>query len=184
MDPSLAVELLREYPLLLAAVALTARIARAWQTQLTWGEYRTFHRFKRGVFPIVDRVAGGAILWVSEKGGRDDPEFERTVRGTVREVVRDLQRAGASLHLLNSLKRRPEDFADGDTTGDPLTAAHAVWAVDETGDQVEGYLFENDDGTVDLYAHTETSIDDPLGHLTDPQTDGDAYDVLPEKEAA
>lgn len=171
MLQSVAVELLRDSPELLVVVAVLARIARAYQTQLTWPEYRAIHRFKRGVFPLVDRVAGGAILWVSDKGGRDDAEYLRTVAGGVREVVAGLQRAGASLHLLNSLKRRPA------THGDPLSAAHVVWTIDD--EQVEAYLFRNTDGTVDVYAHTEASVDDPLEHLTGGQTDGDAHDVVP-----
>lgn len=186
-DPTIAVELLREYPHLLVAVAIVARVARAWQAQLTWTEYRMIHRFKRGVFPLAERIPTidvpvlgriGPDSWllVSQKGGRDDAEYETTVRGSVREVVASLQDAGASLHLLNSLKRRP------DTHGDPLSAAHVVWTIRETGDQVEGYAFDNDDGTVDLYAHTESSTDDPLRHLTGEQTDGDDYDVLPEIE--
>jgi len=185
MDPSLAVELLREYPQLLAVVAIVAETARIYQSRLTWSEFVPIHRFKRGVFPVVDRYAGDAILWVSAKGGRDDAEYEQTAVGTVRDTVRVLRDAGASLHVLSSLKRRPADFADGDPTGDTLTSAHVVWTIGE--DQVEGYLFRNHNGTVDIYCHTEASVDDPLAHLTGGQTDGDAYGVLPvvgEKESA
>lgn len=188
MDPSLAVELLREYPQLVAVVAIVARVARAWQASLTWPEYVVVHRFKRGVFPVVDRLAGtrlpvvgvripGPVLLVSDKGGRDDAEYDRTAEGTVREVAADLRAAGASLHLLNSLKRRPADFAD-DATGDTLSGAHVVWTIDETNEQLEVYIFENDDMTVDIYAHSETSVDDPLGHLTDEQIDGDEFGIL------
>jgi hypothetical protein len=174
------VDVLTEYPAVAVALAIALRLARAYQTQLTWPEYRTAHRFKRGLFPLVARLptVGTALPWVSDKGGRDDAEYLRTIDGSVRGVVTDLQAAGASLHLLNSLKRRP------DTHGDPFTAAHVVWTVAGTTEQVEGYLFRNDDGTVDLYAHGETSVDDPLGHLTDPQTDGDAHGVVPEKESS
>jgi hypothetical protein len=130
------------------------------------------HRFKRGVLPVLARlpVVGPAVLWISEKGGRDDAEYVTTIDASVRAVVADLRRGGASLHLINSLKRRPAGH------GDRLTAAHVVWTIDD--EQVESFLFRNTDGTVDLYAHTETSTDDPLGHLTDPQTDGDAYGVV------
>jgi hypothetical protein len=121
---------------------------------------------------------GNAVLLVSRKGGRDDAEYVTTVGGSVREVVKDLQAAGASLHLINSIKRRP------DTHGDPLTAAHVVWTIPGEGDQVEGYIFRNDDGTIDLYAHTEASTDNPLAHLTGTQTDGDAHGVVPELASA
>jgi len=174
MDPTTVVELLTEHPQLVVVVAILARLGRAWQSSLSWPEYRAVHRFKRGVFPLVSRIAGNRILLVSDKGGRDDAEYQATVDASVRDTVASLRGAGASLHLINSLKRRP------DTHGDPLTAAHVVWFVDETGEQVEAYLFRNSDGTTDVYVHTETAVDDPLGHLTDAQTDGDAHGVLPE----
>ena len=180
MSATIAVDLLREYPWLVVVVGIVARLARAWQSQLSWPEYRAAMRVKRGLFPLVDRVAGDAILWVSEKGGRDDDEYQYTVTASVPDVVRELRNAGASLHLLSSLKRRPEDFADGDMTGDPLSNAHVVWTVDDTGDQVEAYLFANDDGTVDVYAHTEASVDHPIAHLTGEQRDGDRYGTLPD----
>jgi len=179
MSATIAVELLREYPWLVVVVGIVARLARAWQHQLSWPEYRAAMRVKRGLFPLVDRVAGTAILWVSDKGGRSDPEYQFTADGSVRDVVRDLRDAGASLHLISSLKRRPDDFSKGDVTGGPYSAAHVVWTLDEAGDQVEAYVFRNDDGTVDVYAHTEASVDNPIAHLTGTQHNGDKYDVLP-----
>lgn len=174
------VDLLSQHPELAVALAIALRLARAYQTELTWSEYRQLHRLKRGVFPLADRIPAvdKAVLLVSDKGGRGDPEFVRTVDGSVRGVVQDLQAAGATLHLINSLKRRP------DTHGDPLSAAHVIWTVNGGTEQVEGYLFKNSDGTVDLYAHTEAAITDPLAHLTGEQTDGDAYGVLPKEAAA
>ena len=180
MSATIAVDLLREYPWLVVVVGIVARFARAYQSQLSWPEYRAAMRVKRGLFPLVDRVAGRVILWVSDKGGRDDAEYQYTVDASVRDVVRDLRRAGASLHLISSLKRRPADFTDDDVTGDPLSSAHVVWTYDDTGDQVEAYLFRNDDGTVDVYAHTEASVDRPIAHLTGKQRDGDKYDTLPD----
>jgi len=180
MDPSLAVELLREYPQLVAVVAIVARVARAWQASLTWPEYVVVHRFKRGVFPVVDRVAGGAILWVSEKGGRDDAEFLTTIDAPYRDVVATLRAGGGSLHLLNSLKRRP------DAHGDPLSIAHLVWTHDD-GTQSEAYLFANADGSTDVYVHHEPSTDHPLRHLTGSQSNGDVRGVVAaalEKESA
>jgi hypothetical protein len=162
------VELLQENPELVVMLGVVLRLARAWQTGLTWPEYRAIHRVKRGVFPLADRVWP---RFVHNKNGRDDAEYIATVDTSVREAVQALRAAGGTLHVLNSLKRRP------DTHGDPYTAAHVVWYVG--GDQVEAYLFRNDDGTVDVHAHTETSTDDPLGHLTDRQINGDEYGVLP-----
>lgn len=166
------VTVLSDNPELVIVLAVVIRLARAYQSQLTWPEYRTLHRFKRGVFPLVYMVTKGKLHLLNEKGGRDDAEYIRTVDKPVRAVVKDLQAAGASLHLLNSIKRRP------DTNGDPLTAAHVVWTMDD-GHQVEAYLFQNSDGSTDIYAHTESSVNDPLAHLTERQEDGDKYGVLP-----
>ena len=168
---TLAVDLLTEYPELLVAVTIAARLARAWQSSLTWPEYRAAHRFKRGVFPLLDHVAPGRILLVSEKGGRDDGEYLTTIDDSPREVARTLRKSGGSPHLLNSLKRRPAG------EGDRLTVAHLVWThTDDT--QTEAYLFRNDDGSTDVYAHHETSTDYPLRHLTETQTNGDVRDVV------
>jgi hypothetical protein len=164
------VELLQENYELVVMLGVVLRLARAYQTELTWPEYRAIHRVKRGVFPLLNRLIPGLPL-IHDKNGRDDAEFIATVDAGVRETVQALRGAGGTLHVLNSLKRRP------DTHGDPYTAAHVVWYVGK--DQVECYAFRNDDGTTDIFAHTETSTDDPLGHLTDRQINGDEYGVLP-----
>lgn len=171
MSASLAVELLAEYPALVVIVALVTRLALAWQTQLTYSEYRVIHRFKRGVFPIAERFAGNAMLWVSEKGGREDPEYLTTVDAHYREVLTDLQAAGGSLHLINSLKRRPEG------NGDTLSIAHVVWTHDDEA-QTEAYLFQNADNSTDVYAHVETSVGVPKEHLAGEQIDGDTRKVV------
>jgi hypothetical protein len=170
------VALLQENYELVVILGLVLRALRAWQTELTWPEYRAIHRVKRGVFPAYMRLSKAVALLPSlplvyDKNGRDDAEFIATVDAPLRRTVKSLRASGGTLHVLNSLKRRP------DTHGDPYTAAHVVWYVG--GDQVEAYLFRNDDGTVDVHAHTETSTDDPLGHLTDEQINGDKYGVLP-----
>jgi len=171
MSVSYAVETMSNSPELVLIVAIAARLARAWQAGLSWPEYRAAHRLKRGVLPLVDRYLGDRIFVVSEKGGRDDKEFLETVDAPVREVAARLRDAGASPHLINSLKRRP------DTHGDPLSAAHLVWT-HANGMQTECYLFRNADGSTEVYVHYETGADDPLGHLTDPQRDGDVRGVV------
>lgn len=162
-----AVDLFRQSPELAVGLALLLRAALAWQRGLSWYEYRTIHGFKRAVFPVLDeRLA--LVSFVNPKGGRDDPEFLRTVDGSVRQTVGDLRREGGTLHLINALKRRPDGT---------LTAAHVVWThPDQT--QTEAYLFDNGDGTVDVYAHYETSVTDPEGHLSDRQNDGDPLGVV------
>lgn len=163
-----------EYALLLGIVL---RLARAYQTSLSWPEYRAFHRLKRGVLPLVAGAVGGRLPLVTDKQGRDDPEFVGTAPAGVRAVVRDLQASGASLHLLCALKRRPPEY------GDPLTQAHLIWTIEESGEQVECYLFSNANGTTDVFVQTETSVDDPVGHLSDGVTAGDTKGVVPELAA-
>jgi len=166
------VTVLVDNPELVVVLAVVTRLIRAWQNQLTWREYRELHRLKRGVFPLVYRVTGGRLHLINDKNGRDDAEFVATADASVREIFRELSDSGASLHLLCSIKRRPDE------RGDPLTAAHMVWTRGDT--QVEAYLFDNADGTVDIYAHTEASTDNPLEHLTRRQKDGDTVGVLPD----
>ena len=166
------VVLLRENPELVAVLAVAIRFIRAYQNQVTWSEYRVIHRAKRGLLPLIYMVTKGSLHLINEKGGRDDAEFVATSEQSVRDVVRAFKSDGASLHLINSIKRRP------DTHGDPLSTAHLIYTID--ADQVEVYLFRNSDGTTDIYAHTEASVDNPLAHLTERQRDGDEYGVLPD----
>lgn len=165
-----AVEIFTEYPAVAVALGLLLRAGLAWQRGLSWYEYRTLHGLKRLVFPVLDARLT-FVSFVNGKGGHDDAEYLRTVDASVPELVGTLRNAGGTLHLISALKRRPA------TRGDPLTRAHLVWTHDD-GHQTEAYLFANDDGTTDVYAHVETGVTDPLGHLTDTQTDGDARGIV------
>lgn len=167
-----AVAVLTEHPELAFVLALILRAGLAWQGELTWYEYRTLHGLKRLLFPVLDRRLT-FVSFVNPKGGRDDPEFLRTLDYSPAYVVGTLRQAGGSLHLINALKKRPAS----PLMGDSLTAAHVVFTHDD-GMQSEAYLFDNGDGTTDVYVHVETSVTDPVGHLTDAQTDGDARDVV------
>jgi hypothetical protein len=44
--------------------------------------------------------------------------------------------------------------------------------------QTEAFLFANDDGTTDVYAHHEVSVTDPDGHLEARQRNGDPRGVV------
>ena len=164
--------LLTNNPELVALLAVVLRLARAYQSELTWPEYRAIHRFKRGAFPLVHMAAKGRLHLINDKGGRDDAEYVTTVDAGPRETAKSMRQNGGSLHLLCSIKKRP------DTHGDPLTDAHVIWTMSD-GQQVEAYIFQNNNGTCDVYCHTEASTDDPLAHLTAGQQDGDRYGVLP-----
>lgn len=163
-----AAELLSKNSDLAVLVGLLARLGLLWQRGLSWYEYRTLHGIKRRLAPVV---GNGFVLTLASKGGRDDAEFIQTRDASVREVVSKLRSSGGSLHLFASVKQRP------DTHGDPLSRAHVVWTYPGVT-QTEAYLFANDDGTTDVYAHRETSVTDAVGHLTDKQTDGDPGGVV------
>lgn len=164
------VETLTNAPELVAALAVVFRLVLAYQRSLSWPEYRVVHRLLRGVLPLVDRY-----LWsraIHAKGDRDDDdEYLCTLNRSIPEAVRTLRRGGASLHLLASVKRRPAG------RGPRLSVAHCVWTHDD-GQQTEAYLFRNHDGTVDVYAHHEASVTQPVEHLEGKQHDGDPRGVV------
>jgi len=165
-------ETLADNPALVVALAVVMRALLAWQRSLTWPEYRTIHGAKRLLFPVLQRRRPlGFDSFVNRKGGREDAEYLTTVETDVRATAQRLRDAGGSLHLLNSIKRRPE------THGDPLTAAHVVF--DHGTDQTEAFVFANDDGTTEIYSHFEPSPETPLEHLGgDQQADGDPRGVV------
>lgn len=165
-----AADLLTEYPEAMAALVVLLRVGMWYQSELSWYEYRTVHGLKRLVFPVLDRRFA-FVSFVNGKGGRDDPEFLTTVDTDIPDTVAQLREGGGTLHVISALKKRPAEH------GDPLTRAHVVWSHAD-GKQTEAYCFHNTDGTTDLYVHVETGVTDPVGHLTDRQTDGDARGVV------
>jgi hypothetical protein len=159
-------------PRLLAALVLVLAAILQYQRTLSWHEYKRLHALKVRFLPIVDRYTN--LFVISNKRYRDDREYLTTVDGTVREVWQTLVDAGGTPHLVNSVKQRP--LPDGTRQ---YSAAHVVWNHAETGEQTEAYLWSNPGaGTVDVYAHGETWVLDPDGHMNDPQTDGDPRGVV------
>jgi hypothetical protein len=158
---------------LLAGLTALVRAALAWQRGLTWPEYRLAHGGKRLLAPRLDGRLPGVSL-VNPKGYHDDAEYLRTIDAPAAVVVRHLRRGGGSLHLINSLKRRPTPAG-----GHQYSVAHLVWTHDN-GRQTEAYLFPAAEGRgVDVYAHSETSVADPAGHLQrTKQVDGDPRGVV------
>ena len=163
--------LLAEYWWLAVALGLASRAFLAWQRELTWPEYRTLHGLKRLTFPVAHPYAKkylGFSSLINDKGGRDDAEYIDTMHFRPRDIVRSLRAGGGSLHLLASLKRRPDGT---------LSWAHVVW--DHGTDQTEAYIFANGDGSTDVYSHFEPSPETPVEHLGgDLQTDGDPRGVV------
>lgn len=158
-------------PRALAVLVLVVAAVLQYQRTLSWAEYRRIHALKVRLLPIVDRVFN--VFVVSNKHYREDAEYLGTIEASVPNVFRELVNAGGTPHLVNSVKRRPVPYG---TT--QYSAAHVVWNHAETGEQTEAYLFDNGDGTCDVYAHGETWTLDPEGHMSDPQTDGDPKGVV------
>ena len=156
------------YSILTVLVALVIQ----YQRTISWSEYRTIHALKRGVLPLIDHYT--TFFVVSRKGGREDGEYVATVDKTVRATFKALNNDGFSPHLINSIKQRPHP-ADGKPQ---YSDAHLV-KFHNDGYQSEIYLFGMG-GETDVYAHVETDVKDPEGHLfeTD-QQDGDVRNVLP-----
>jgi len=163
------------HPAAMAALVLVLFALLQYQRTLTWPEYRRLHALKVRFFPQIDRYT--TLFAISRKGYREaDAEFLQTWDSTPKETFRTLVRIGGSPHLLNSVKLR--STPDGTPQ---YSAAHVVWTHDD-GTQTEAYVFDNGDGTSDLYAHHETSVTDPDGHMTDAQRDGDPRGVVPDDE--
>lgn len=164
------VETLRTHPELVVVLVILLRAGLAYQRSLSWYEYRTLHGLRRLVFPILQRRLP-FDSFVNTKGGRDDAEFLRTVDQPARAVAKRLRRSADAYHLLSSLKERPA------THGDPHSRAHVVWTHDD-GRQTEAYLFQNSDGSTDVYGHIEHAVTHPIKHLTTGQRDGDPRGLI------
>lgn len=163
-------------PLVLLVVSIIVAIAVAYQRSLSWPEYLAAHRLKtlfaRLLSPTTERRFDRPLL--NEKGlPEGDREFLRHVDANVEAVGRYLYGAADSPHLVATTKRRPAR-----TEPDAFQYSHSqfVWFHDD-GSQTEAYLFRAGDGT-DVYAHHETSVTDPAGHVTDGQTNGDPTGVV------
>lgn len=159
-----------ETPEGIAAVTLAVVAVLYWQKSLNWREYRTVHRAKVLLAPLVDAHTPYFVL--SEKAYRNkSPEFLATRDEGVRAVWERLCESG-SPHLISSVKVREHPEA-----GRQYSAAHVVWThSDQT--QTEAYLFANPDGTTDVYCHHETSVADADGHLSEGGVAGDPKGVV------
>lgn len=159
-------------PALLLALTVVIILAVHYQRGLTWTEYRTIHRLKTLVFPILDRRV--SIRLVSAKNSPDkDREFVRSVARPASATARAIRSVGLSYHLINSIKVRPVDG------GSQYSTAHFIQLHDD-GTQTEVYLFEREGGqATDVYAHHETAVTDPDDHIEQTeQVDGDPRGVL------
>jgi len=170
VDPT---TLVFDNPILSVALLLTILAVLQYQRTLTWREYRTLHRLKVALLPRIQDTGRYGTFWVNTKGLPDaDAEYLRTLQATPRAVARQLLAGGASYHLINSIKVRETP------DGPDYSVAHFLWLHDD-GTQLEAYIFDNGDGTCDIYAHKETAVTDPDGHIRDTQQiDGDPRGVV------
>ena len=164
-------EILTDNPELMAALVAVLTFALRYQRGLGYSEYRQRHRLKVALAPTLHRT--WLPLFVSQKGYRDDSaEYLQTWEKTLRESWDEMQAMGGSPHLINSIKSR--EHPNGETEYSDM---HFIWGNDDR--QTEIYLFDNGDGTVDVYGHEEDSVAQPLEHLdTSNQKAGDPEGVL------
>lgn len=168
-------EFVFENPEVLAALTAAIIAVVRYQASMSWREYRMIHRLKTALFPLLDRYTTISVSFVNSKAGREsDDEFVGTYDGGLRGCARALLDDGFVYHLVNSVKSRPRPSG-----GSQYSQAHLV-KIHDDGKQTEVYLFHGLDGQgVDVYAHVETAVTDPDGHILETeQVDGDARGTL------
>jgi len=112
-----------------------------------------------------------SVRLVTTKQYREDDEYLVTLDRTPRELARAFGRLGIDQHMIAGSKRRE--------TPDGMQWSHSQWAYQhDDGKQTEMWLYTNEDGTTDVYAHHEDSVFDADGHLSVPYTPGDPKGVL------
>ena len=156
-----------------AALVLVIAAVVQYQRTLGWREYRQYHKLKVRYAPLVSRLTGAFV--VSRKGGRSDGEYLTTINERPQRVFQRLLDGGGSPLLVNSVKVREHP----DSGTDHYSVAHVVFTHDD-GMQTEAYLFDNGDGTTDVYAHFEAGVLSPEEHLEGEQRDGDVRGVVTE----
>lgn len=184
-------------PLAYAALIVALVAVVAWQASIGFKTAWKINQGKRVLFPLADRfrrpllrrlrrhssavatVVGGVIPHlIHEKGRSDDAEYLETWACRPGTAFNRLRDAGFVPNVASSLKRRP-----GPLNGAAELSVLSMAYYHDDGTQTEVYLFDNADGTLDAYAHHETSVTDPEGHLSDPQADGDPRGVVPSAPA-
>jgi hypothetical protein len=197
MLPTDIPEVVLARPRLLVALTVVVVALAHWQAGLTYREYRLAHRTKTWLFAGLDARAGGYLVGpirrlvrrvvdkrtamqvteyidgvtdkrplVRTKAYRDSASFVRTVDAPSRAVFDRLTAAGDP-HLVATVKRRA-------IPGGGYQWAHAqVVFRHADGTQTEAFIFDNKDGTTDVYAHVEGVFTDPRAHLSDEQREGD-----------
>jgi hypothetical protein len=107
---------------------------------------------RQTAWQAAQRVYGHKHTFVRDKGRAD---YVTTVDAQPQRVVRALYAAGYQRNLLSTVKTR-----NGET-------AHSSWVLDteDTEWQQDVFIWENDNGTTDVYSHKEPSVRNPTEHL-------------------
>lgn len=149
-------------------LGLTAAIVVLYfyTSALSYPEFVALTRVKHYVSLIIAPIASKRGLEIVATKPYRGKEFVTTVDATPREVSQKLEAYGFDKHLIAGSKRRQ--------TKDGKQWAHTQWAYQHKDtQQTEVFIFPNGDNTTDIYAHVETSVYDPEGHLEDYQELGD-----------
>lgn len=156
-------ELVLNTPELLIGLTVVILLIVAYQQTLSYQEYRFAHLTKSIVFKLADAWATqrGRPLIRPKRQPSDSGEFVMTVDYSPKETYQKLREAGFSPHLVATTKVRNGEF----------THAQLIY-LHEDGQQTEVFFWPGENG-VDVYAHVETAVTNPTGHLTDGQELGD-----------
>lgn len=155
-------------PEYIAVVTVLVFLVFSYQHSLSYREYIYANSVKGVIFRLADpyfRKRGRPLL--REKGTKEvSDEYVTSVDKSLRGVYSAFRENGFTPHLIATTK-----ISDGQLADVQMVFVH------EDGKQTEVILF-NRGGTIDVYAHVETAVFDPDGHLTDGQQSGDPRGVV------
>lgn len=157
MSGKFATDFVKKYESIIKTVTSSVRRVEAFLgPDDDWVESK-----RRRVYTAFDGVLGHSTI--DEKG---EDEYFTTVDASsdeVEEAIHPTYERNTVSTRKYRMRDSERDWAVGSWVHDP---ADTDW-------QHHIFLFETGDGRTDLYGHRETSVRDPTGHLTDPQTHGD-----------
>jgi len=160
-------ELVLGNPALSAALTVVVLALVHYQSGLSYREFRAIHIVRCRVFALLNswaRKRGRPLVATAAPPG-ESSAFVMHVGDTPRAVARRITDVFGP-HLVATVKRRE--------TAEGWQWAHSQW-VQKHGDglQTEVFLFAAPGIGTAVYAHVETSVTDPEGHITDAVRPGD-----------
>ena len=166
------IDQLMNEPAVVVGLAIVILVAYHYIARMPYSEFVLATQLKHRLALLATPFAESkGLKIVKTKGYRDDDEYVATVSQSPKELARAFKNIGIDQHLINGSKCR--------NTPDGKQWSHTQWAYQhDDGKQTEVWLYINDDGSTDIYAHHEDSVFDPDGHLSTPFTPGDPKGVL------